>query len=334
MRKFSEQYFNEDPDKNTIHENWNKLKSKIHDLREKYVPSKMSSTRHNLPYITRAIKRIFKKKQRQYNKAKNTQAQKDWSVFRNIRSKVQKLLREARSDFINNKLGPSIKEKPKAFFRYISNLRQDTTGIQQLSDDKSALKSSSQEKADILNKQFQSVFTTEPAESAMPNILPSQFLPMENIQIHIPGVEKLLRNIDPSKATGPAADGIQAIILKETATEISAVLTHIFTQSISSGILPHDWKEANISPVLKKGDKTKPENYRPISLTSIACKILEHIVVSSMMKHLDDHNILSSCQHGFRRNHSCETQLILTSQDIARAYTRKKTNGHDITGLQ
>ena len=115
----------------------------------------MSSTRHNLPYITRAIKRMIKKKQRQYNKAKNTQAQKDWSAFRNIRSKVQKLLREARSDFINNKLGPSIKEKPKAFFRlYISNLRQDTTGIQQLSDDKSALKSSSQEKADILNKQL------------------------------------------------------------------------------------------------------------------------------------------------------------------------------------
>ena len=149
---------------------------------------------------------MIKKKQRQYNKAKNTQAQKDWSAFRNIRSKVQKLLREARSDFINNKLGPAIKEKPKAFFRYISNLRQDTTGIQQLSDDKSALKSSSQEKADILNKQFQSVFTTEPAESAMPNILPSQFLPMENIQFHIQGVEKLLRNIDPSKATGP--DGI------------------------------------------------------------------------------------------------------------------------------
>ena len=166
------------------------------------------------------------------------------------------------------------------------------------------------------------MFTTEPAESAMPNILPSQFLPMENIQFHIQGVEKLLRNIDPSKATGP--DGIQAIILKETATEISAVLTHIFTQSIRSGTLPHDWKEANISPVLKKGDKTKPENYRPISLTSIACKILEHIVVSSIMKHLDNHNILSSCQHGFRRNHSCETQLILTSQDIARAYNHKK----------
>ena len=145
---------------------------------------------------------------------------------------------------------------------------------------------------------------------------------MENIQIHVPGVEKLLRNIDPSKATGP--DGIQAIILKESATEISALLTHIFTQSIRSGTLPHDWKEANISPVFKKGDKTKSENDRPISLTSIACKILEHIVVSTIMKHLDNHNILSSCQHGFRRNHSCETQLILTSQDIARAYTHKK----------
>ena len=76
MRKFSEQYFNEIQDKNTIHENWNKLKSKIHDSREKFVPSKMSSTRHNLPYITRAIRRMIKKKQRQYNKAKILKHQK------------------------------------------------------------------------------------------------------------------------------------------------------------------------------------------------------------------------------------------------------------------
>ena len=116
----------------------------------------------------------------------------------------------------------------------------------------------------------------------------------------------------------------QAIILKETATEISAVLTHIFTQSIRSRTLPHDWKEANISPVLKKGDKTKPENYRPISLTSIACKILQHIVVSTIMTHLD--NILSSCQHyGYRRNHSCETHFYLHPKILlAHTPTRNK----------
>ena len=81
----------------------------------------------------------------------------------------------------------------------------------------------------------------------MPNILPSPFSPKEDIEIHIEGVEKLVQNINPSKAAGP--DGIEAIFLKETGSETSAVLTHFFTQSLRNGILPRDWKQANISPV-------------------------------------------------------------------------------------
>ena len=154
----------------------------------------------------------------------------------------------------------------------------------------------------------------------VPTILLSQYPTMQNIEISANGVEKL--KIEPGKTTGP--DNIQAILLKETALEISPILTHIFNQSLQSGVLPSDWKEAHIVPVFKKGDKTKPENYRPISLTSIACKILEHIVVSSIMKHLDAYSILSSCQHGFRRNHSCEMQLLLLSQDLSHSYKRKK----------
>ena len=241
----------------------------------------MSSTRHNLPYITRAIKRMIKKKQRQYNKAKNTQAQKDWSAFRNIRSKVQKLLREARSDFINNKLGPSIKEKPKAFFRYIQLASNSFQMINQHSSLQARRKPTSLTSNSNLclqlnpqNQQCQIFYHLSSYQWKT-----SKF------------IYKVLKN-SYETLTRVKPDGIQSIILNETATEISAVLTHIFTQLIRSGTLPHDWKEANISPVLKKGDKTKPENYRLISLTSIACKILEHI-----MKHLDNHNILSSCQH-------------------------------------
>ena len=93
---------------------------------------------------------------------------------------------------------------------------------------------------------------------------------MQNIEISANGVEKLLKKFELGKATDP--DNIQAILLKETALEISPILTHIFNQSLQSNVLPSDWKEAHIVPVFKKGDKTKPENFRPISLTSIACK--------------------------------------------------------------
>ena len=71
-------------------------------------------------------------------------------------------------------------------------------------------------------------------------------------------------------------------------------------------------------PIYKKGDKHKPANYRPVSLTSINCKVLEHIVQSSVMKHFDLHYIINDAQHGFRKMRSCETQSLVTVHDITK----------------
>ena len=83
------------------------------------------------------------------------------------------------------------------------------------------------------------------------------------------------------------------------------------------GQLPNDWKHANITPVFKKGARSAPANHRPISLTCICCKTLEHIVSSSIYAHLEENKILSDVQHGFRKKRSCETQLIITIDDFA-----------------
>src|SRR5664279_3234927 len=99
-------------------------------------------------------------------------------------------------------------------------------------------------------------------------------------------------------------------VLRETCVESADVLTYIFNQSLASGIVPADWRVANIFALHKKGAKELPENYRPISLTSICSKLLEHIVYSSISQFLSDNHIISPRQHGFRPGHSCETQLI------------------------
>ncbi len=87
-------------------------------------------------------------------------------------------------------------------------------------------------------------------------------------------------------------------------------------QTLSTGELPEDWLKANISPIFKKGNRNLPENYRPVSLTCICCKIFEHIICKHIRNHLDKYNILSIFQHGFRYLHSCETQLLLTLHDL------------------
>ena len=98
--------------------------------------------------------------------------------------------------------------------------------------------------------------------------------------------------------------------------QIAPILCLLFTKSYESGITPTDWKHANVAPVYKKGDKHKPVNYRPISLTCISCKLMEHIVTSHIMKHLESNNILYDLQHGFRHSRSCETQLLSFIQEL------------------
>ena len=111
------------------------------------------------------------------------------------------------------------------------------------------------------------------------------------------------KDLPVNKAAGP--DDITPRLLKESAKEIAPVLASIFQQSLDEGTLPNDWLVANITPLFKKGNKSVPGNYRPVSLTSISCKLLEHIIHSHVSRHLEHFNILTPKQHGFRKQHSC-----------------------------
>ena len=84
----------------------------------------------------------------------------------------------------------------------------------------------------------------------------------------------------------------------------------------TSGEVHADWRTANVAPAFKKGQKYLAENYRPISLTSVCCKMMEHILASNIMSHGENNNILYPLQHGFRRGRSCETQLIKFIDDL------------------
>ena len=128
--------------------------------------------------------------------------------------------------------------------------------------------------------------------------------------------------MNTNKASGP--DAILPWFLKEHAAEIAPILANIFQDSIESGTVLSRWKSVNVCGVFKKGKKSDPSNYRPISLTSIASKILEHIVHSHVMKHFEHYNVLTDCQHGFRSKRSTELQVILTTHDISSSLQQNK----------
>ena len=114
--------------------------------------------------------------------------------------------------------------------------------------------------------------------------------------------------------------------LTDATFKISPILTEICRSSLDQATLPSNWKEANVHRIFKKGKREKPKSYRPISLTCISCKILEHTVHRHIMDFLECNNILVDNQHGFRQKHSTETQLLSTIHDISSALNKKKAS--------
>ena len=106
--------------------------------------------------------------------------------------------------------------------------------------------------------------------------------------------------------------------------ELAPIIKVIFERSLQTGKLPADWCKANVTPIFKKGDESLAANYRPISLTCILCKVLEHILASKIVRHLDEQGLLYDLQHGFREKRSCETQLIMLVEDLARNASKGK----------
>ena len=117
-----------------------------------------------------------------------------------------------------------------------------------------------------------------------------------------------LCNLDVSKACGP--DLIPAFLLKSSAEAIASPLCYLFNKSMSTGSLPRDWVCANVVLIFKRNNKHVPSNYRPISLTSIVVKTMEHIIHSELASTLESHNLISDCQFGFHKGHST-THLLL-----------------------
>ena len=269
--------------------------------------------RFNQVWIDRKVKRLSRKKKRCYNRAQKTGQQRDWDRFKQLKKETQKTCRDAYNSYISNMLTEENTSNPKRFWGFIKGKRTESSGVAPLRKE-GILHSDSTVKADILNDQFTSVFTREDTND-IPQKPNSPYSPVPNITVHQAGVVKLLNNINPHKATGP--DNIPGKLLKELATEVSPILTTIFNASIQQGKIPDQWKEALITPLFKKGERGKASNYRPVSLTPICCKLMEHILHSNIITHLEKNGILSDYQHGFRKQRSCESQLVITLQELA-----------------
>ena len=242
---------------------------------------------------------MIRKKHQLFQRAKQTERTEDWDKYRLQKHAMQKAVRQAHWSYVNNVLESALEEgNSKPFWKYIKSKRTDNIGVARIKKN-GILHQDSKSKAELLNDQFKSVFTKENAQEPLPEVSEPKYPSISdiNIEVHVHGVVQLLTNLNINKASGP--DNIVNKVLKACAEELAPVMSHIFQLSLTTGELPSDWRNANMTPIFKKGDKHTASNYRPVSLTCVCCKLLEHIICRHILKHLENNRILTSLQHGF-----------------------------------
>ena len=169
------------------------------------------------------------------------------------------------------------------------------------------------DKAEALNNHFYNVYRIPKGKITLfDSVSPFESIP--SLSIDASGVLSQLRRLNPNKAHGP----------DELVTEeLAPALTIIFQQSYDLSSTPKDWNSAIVTPIYKNGLKPDPSNYGPISLTCICCKIMDHIMLSYIAKHIANNNIIINEQHGFRNKLSTITHLINTTTDWANTLNNK-----------
>ena len=239
----------------SVEENWEFVYEKCSQLVQELVPKKTIGCKFHLPWMNDALKRLIKKKQRTYNRAKKYQHPEDWDEYKSLQHQTKSIIRQRHQQYLSSIVNPDNGDnKMKRFWRYIKGKRQDNIGISALKSQTGNIVTESSEKAEILNDQFKSVFTVEDT-SCIPDKGTSPYPSIPDFDITSNGVRNLLENCNTNKSPGP--DNIHAAFLKQVASEIAPVLSHLFKQSLTEGTLPTSWKQAYVTPVYKKGTNWK-----------------------------------------------------------------------------
>ena len=299
-----------------VNESWDIIKSHISKAQELFVPNKVirnikskinpvskDNDLHNLLKNKRHLFKVYKK----YN---SETAFHNYSVARNKVSMKIKLMKKTKE----NNIAKNIKQDPKAFYQYISSKIVKKEGVHELLNENGVLTNNDKEKCDIINKFFSSVFTKEDVKD-LPNFTyDNKFLnPLNNCDITLHDMEKALLNLNPTKSPGP--DHLHPKLLKSCALSLAKPLKFLFDKTLHEGNLPNDFKIAEVRPIFKKGDKSNPGNYRPVSLTSVVCKVFETFIKNALSNHLLNNDILSNVQYGFVSGRNTISQLLTTLND-------------------
>ena len=302
----------------TATECWNILRGEIDIAIENYVPMKKQGKRSKKKHLSKEAFRKIRHKQNMWRVYKHTGKDQDYVVYKEALNAATNEVRKYERNF-EIKLAQNVKSDSKSFYAYVRSMQNVRDKVGPLEDSAGDIITEGILMAEELNMHFSSVFTREDTSS----------LPVPETKFNGSEEEKLgqlivtpevvaskINNMKENKSSG--VDGLSPKILKETVEQISKPLANVFNMSLQEGIVPLEWKEENIIPLFKKGSRNKSVNYRPVSLTSVICKLLETMIRDDMRDFLVKHKLINTSQHGFLKARSCLTNLLCFFEEITK----------------
>ena len=273
------------------------------DAENKCVPLKKRTTNTKPLWMNKTAAAAIKHSRVVYNKYKDN----SHPACRKATKSAKKAVNESKRSF-ENKLASKIKDDKKSFYAYMQSKSKFKSNIGSVKGSDGFMIEDRGKIADEFNNFFASVFTDEDTLNVPePQAFPFE-RPIEDVLVNEEDVARRLGLLKEGKAPGP--DKLSPRMMKLIHDELTYPVTLICQKSISESMVPKDWKLGNVSPLFKKGCRSEVSNYRPVSLTSQLCKLMEGIVRDQIVKHLETNNLMRGSQHGFRQGRSCLTNLL------------------------
>ena len=299
---------------------WSTFTETVEAGTAQFIPKIPRRTKGKPPWMTRNVIRMCRKKQRYWKAYTSSKTPEHFERYKQQEKTTKKAVSSAKRRY-EKRIANNGNKKP--FNAYIKTKTKDRTPVGPLKVNNATI-SDNKEITKVLNEYFCSVFTRENIDN-FPTVDDLPFLySLQRTVFTQKKVYDKLSKLKPSSAPGP--DGLTARILKDFAGILASPLAAIFNSSMDSGVIPSDWKCANVSPIFKKGSKAKPENYRPVSLTSIPCKVAESIIKDDVVDHLMTYHLIKSSQHGFMSKKSCTTNML----EFLETLTAELDEGHPL----
>ena len=307
----------------SVDDMWSYFHELFTQLVNKHIPTSDTHTLKGAKWMSNSALHKIKLKRKAWIKYKITQADSDFVAYTKCRNEATKAVKACKRCYEKG-LVDRISTNPKYFWKYVNSKLKVKNSIAELQRIDGSFTNCDSEMVNILNDYFGTVFTVEDTGEVLSMGDKSSDNCLTTVVILIEDVWHQLTTLDPSKSEGP--DGYHPHVLREVKEGVVTPLYLIFKKSLEDGVLPHSWKDALVTALHKKGDKRLPSNYRPVSLTSIICKMMERIIKDHLLQYFIRNKFITSRQHGFRPGHSCETQLIRVLDD----WTSALELGHQV----